>query len=399
MVGDECREISNRLPMRTFWPILADGDDGLWLGTLGEGLLHYRPQDSEPPRVRRLDVGFSESGVALAAWEAVDRWNATPPDELSYRVLLDGRPLPGRVKKGELQVRLEDLAPGQHEVALEVLDSLGNASANPRPCAFVVPPPPWRSGPVLLAAGATIAVLTWLLVVLLNRRRERAAAASRQRELSERLSVLTVRLLSSQEDERRRLSREMHDDLGQLLTAACVDIERAGKLDDPERRREALRGALGAARDTQRRVREISHMLRPTELDDHGLPQAVATVLHDFTTRSGIEVDSLLDVDGQAVSADVANNVFRILQEALTNILRHANASSVFVALRATDGRIELSVRDDGRGFDPPTVPASSGIGLLGMRERAELLGGKFSIRAQPEGGTEVSASIPLRTR
>jgi signal transduction histidine kinase len=279
------------------------------------------------------------------------------------------------------------------------IDSLGNTAEAPVRHPFTVPPPWWRSAPVLLAAGATTLVLLWLLIVIRNRRRERALATASQHELSERLSALTLRLLSSQEDERRNISREMHDDLGQLLTAACLDIERAARLEDIERRREALRSALRAARDTQRRVREISHMLRPTELDDHGLSQAVTTVLSDFTTRSGIDVESRVDLDGRPLPADVANHVFRILQEALTNILRHARAGTAFVTLQATARHVDLRVRDDGVGFDPLAVPPTRGFGLLGMRERAELLGGKFSIRSQPAGGTEVSVSIPIPHR
>jgi signal transduction histidine kinase len=217
--------------------------------------------------------------------------------------------------------------------------------------------------------------------------------------MNERLSSLTLRLLSSQEDERRNISREMHDDLGQLLTAACLDIERATRLSDAERRKEALGSALRAARDTQQRVREISHMLRPTELDDHGLPQAVATILLDFTSRSGIDVESNIQVEPRALPTDVANHVFRILQEALTNILRHARAATAFVTLQATQAGIELKVSDDGVGFDERTIPPTSRYGLLGMRERAELLGGKFSIRSKPEGGTEVSVSIPIPHR
>jgi signal transduction histidine kinase len=250
--------------------------------------------------------------------------------------------------------------------------------------------------PVLLAAGATIMRCCGRCgdPQPAPRARWRRGAARDERALSQ----LSLRLLSSQEDERRNISREMHDDLGQLLTAACLDIERATRLTDADRRKEALHSALRAARDTQQRVREISHMLRPTELDDHGLPQAVATILLDFTSRSGIDVESNVQVEARALPPDVANHVFRILQEALTN-MRHARAATAFVTLQATHAGIELKVSDDGVGFDEDTIPPTRRYGLLGMRERAELLGGKFSIRSKPEGGTEVSVSIPIPHR
>lgn len=395
--GSTCHEVSGLLPIRKFWPVLWDGKDGLWLGTLGGGLLHFKPSDGDPPQVKDLAVHFGESGEVVASWVAVDRWNATPPEDLSLDIYLDGKRV-GSGASGGLQRVYPGLAPGHHQLSLRAMDNLGNARGDPIVHDFDVPPPLWRSRPVLLASGGTMLALAWLLIVLRNRRRERAAASAAQHELNDRLSQLTLRLLTSQEDERRNLSRDMHDDLGQLLTAACLDIERAARLQDPERRAEALRTALRAARDTQRRVREISHMLRPTELDDHGLAQAVATVLSEFTLRSGIDVESRVDLDVEAVPADIANHVFRILQEALTNILRHAQAGTAFVTLRATDGRVDLSVRDDGAGFDPAAVPPTQRFGLLGMRERAELLGGKFSISSKPQGGTEVSVSIPVPT-
>jgi signal transduction histidine kinase len=395
---DTCHEVSGLAPMRKFWPVLSDGQGGLWLGTVGAGLQHFRPSDDDPPLVKGLTVSFGENGDVVATWSAVDFWNVTPPEDLSFDLELDGSRVSAGARDG-LKAVFHALSPGKHRLELAALDNLGNKRGEPLRHVFDVPQPAWRSRPVLLTSSVIVLVLAWLLVVLRTRRRERALAQAAQHELTERLSQLTLRLLSSQEDERRNLSREMHDDLGQLLTAACLDIERAARLSDPERRTEALRTALRAARDTQQRVREISHMLRPTELDDHGLPQAVATVLSDFTLRSGIDVESRVDLDVEAVPADVANHVFRILQEALTNILRHAKAGTAYVSLRATGGRVELSVRDDGEGFDPASVPPTRRFGLLGMRERAELLGGKFSISSKPEGGTEVSVSIPLPHR
>lgn len=414
-----CHEVSGLLPFGKFWPVLPDPDGGLWLGSTGVGLLHFNMEDDNPPQVRDVTIRFSELGDAIASWTAVDRWNSTPPEELSFRLRLDGKVMrPGA--SGVMQRTLDPqdtveallqpggpsqdpddhrLEPGEHTLHIAALDNLGNDLGDTFKYVFSVPPPAWRSWWVLLEASATVIVLVCLLVVLRNRRRERAAAAASQRALADRLSHLSLRLLSSQEDERRSISREMHDDLGQLLTAACLDIERASRLEDVDRRQEALRTALRAARDTQRRVREISHMLRPSELDDHGLPQAVATVLSDFTSRSGIDIDSRVDLEVDRVPADVANNVFRILQEALTNILRHARATTAYVTLRATEGSVELTVRDDGAGFAPESLTSAQHYGLLGMRERSELLGGKFSISSRPGGGTEVFVSIPIPHR
>ncbi len=399
--GEVCHEISGRLPVRNFWPILAD-DEGLWLGTLGSGLVRYQPDDDEPPRAWDTSIRFTESGLALATWEAADAWNTTVPEQLHFEVTLDGAPLASlaRVGPGSTRTRevvLGDLAPGPHELRVVVKDSLGNRAPAPLIKGFEVPPPLWRSPLMLASLAATLTALTWTLVVLLRRSRERRLAREAVAQLAARLKLLTRQLLSSQEDERRRLSREMHDDLGQLLTAIGLDLQRAGSTRDEGHRRQAIEQALSTTRSVIDRVREISAMLRPALLDDLGLEEAAANAIRDFTARTGTDVQAELDLRGARLPEEVAATLFRILQEALTNVARHARAETVYVTLGVQGERARLEVRDDGRGFDREAAGRRRSYGLLGMRERAELIDGEFELVTAPGQGTRVSVSIPVR--
>ncbi|MHC5211411.1 MAG: sensor histidine kinase [Planctomycetota bacterium] len=396
----DCHEISGSLPARNFWPVVSDGSTGLWLGTLGSGLVHYVPDDREAPHVREPHVSFSvENRHALLRCDASDRWNVSPPEQLRFRVWVDDEPVlwPGEWS-GELRTHLVDLGRlpwGRHEVAVEAVDGLGNRSER-RSKEFDVEPPTWLRPPVLLSMVAVALALGWIVAADRSRRRERRAAQRAQAELAERLGVLARKLLSSQEDERKSISRELHDDLGQLLTAVCLDLQHAERSGGDGERREALLRGLTTTRTALDRVRELSSLLRPPVLDDLGLEQAVRSLIEEFTTRSGVDVQVEIEL-GPAPPPDVlAGQVFRIIQEALTNVARHAGAETAYVTLRARPGRLDLAVSDDGRGFDVGTVPMGDWFGLLGMRERAELLGGTFHLESAAGSGTSIRVSIPL---
>jgi signal transduction histidine kinase len=159
----------------------------------------------------------------------------------------------------------------------------------------------------------------------------------------------------------------------------------------------ATERALTTVRGALDRVRAISSMLRPAVLDDLGLEQAVRTVLSEFTTRTGVDGQLEIEMESARIPDAVAGHIYRILQEALTNVARHASASTVFVNLRATGERIELSVKDDGAGFSTSDVPTSRRFGLLGMRERSELMGGSFRLESAPGTGATIHVSIPLK--
>jgi two-component system, NarL family, sensor histidine kinase UhpB len=200
------------------------------------------------------------------------------------------------------------------------------------------------------------------------------------------------RALLVQEGERRRIARELHDEVGQTLTGVMLQVEGlAGVIP------EALREQLDELRETARRgtedVRRIARQLRPEALEDLGLQSALAALASAFGEQARIRVDRRLE-EGLALSEEHELVVYRIAQEALTNVARHAGASAVQLRLQRSDGQVVLTVRDDGRGLAPGALASSHGI--RGMRERAMLIGARLTIAGPPDGGTEVRLSIPL---
>ena len=218
------------------------------------------------------------------------------------------------------------------------------------------------------------------------------------RASSEQLRNLAARLLSVREQERTRIAREIHDELGQALTAVKMDLSwLAGRLsprNGPLLGR--IRSTLQLADSTIQSVRRISTELRPSVLD-LGLAAALEWQVREFQARTGIRCKLRLPAQG-AVAPNVSTALFRIFQETLTNIARHAGATRAEVALQKQPDALVLRVRDNGRGFDPANSSSSKSLGLLGMRERAAILGGWVDIFSAPGKGTRVTAWIPLRS-
>ncbi|MBI5419562.1 MAG: PAS domain-containing protein [Deltaproteobacteria bacterium] len=208
---------------------------------------------------------------------------------------------------------------------------------------------------------------------------------------------LSDSIIASQEKERAAVSRELHDELGQVLTALHLDTvwlrERLKEADAlASERAHAMCGLIDKAIDE---VRGMATRLRPGVLDNLGLVDALEWYVGDFEKRSKVAcVYNHSDVP--RVDDRVATSAYRIAQEALTNVARHSLATRVDVSLRAEEGALTLSVEDDGRGFDPRELSESKGLGVAGMRERAELIGGKLSVRSRPGEGTKVCLRVPL---
>lgn len=226
-------------------------------------------------------------------------------------------------------------------------------------------------------------------------RRQRAEADLRG--TLERLHVLSARLIGVQEAERRRLARDLHDDIGQNLTMIKIVLQGltrwSGGNDD------GIREAGEIADRTLQRVRSLSVALRPPQLDDLGLVPALRAHLDSTCRHAGIRASLVADVCPPQLREETAIACFRIAQEALNNVVRHAGATAVVFELRFADGALRLSVRDDGRGFDVAAALANAArgqsLGLLSMQERAELAGGDLTVISQPTG-SEVRARLPL---
>jgi two-component system, NarL family, sensor histidine kinase UhpB len=198
--------------------------------------------------------------------------------------------------------------------------------------------------------------------------------------------------LMAQEDERRRIARELHDEVGQTLTGVMLQVEGlSASIPD------ALRPQLDELRETARHgtqeVRRIARRLRPEALAELGLQSALAALATAFSDQARLQVERRLET-GFALSPEQELVVYRVAQEALTNVARHARASVVELRLERCQERAVLTVRDDGRGLGPEALSSSNGI--RGMRERAMLIGAQLSVGAATGGGTEVQLRIPL---
>jgi PAS domain S-box-containing protein len=225
---------------------------------------------------------------------------------------------------------------------------------------------------------------------------ERRRAEHRLHELNQQLRQLSASLLDVRELERRRISRELHDELGQQLTGLKLDLSwLAGRIREGRavtiEKVDAMRRLLDA---TIVAVRRISSDLRPSMLDDLGFGDAVSWQANEFSQRSGIKVVLALDAVDLIHDDAIATALYRIVQESLTNVARHAQATRVDVSLRADDTAITLAIRDDGQGMD--TGARRAGLGLVGIRERAMALGGSLEIRSDVDQGTSVEIKIPL---
>uniref|UniRef100_UPI00356A9017 cache domain-containing protein n=2 Tax=Pseudomonas TaxID=286 RepID=UPI00356A9017 len=222
---------------------------------------------------------------------------------------------------------------------------------------------------------------------------------SEQRLADRKLKLLAQRIVSSQEDERSRVSRELHDGISQLLVSVKFRLELACHELESGRSQalETLRGGLSRLGGAIAEVRRISHDLRPSLLDSFGLPAAIGQLAVEFEQRSGLRVDYQQSLDMIRLPDAESVALFRIVQEALANIARHSRAGRVSIALLQEGSTLQLRVRDDGVGFDIARIEQtrSSGIGLRNMRERVEHLGGRFTLSSTP-GRTELMVSLPL---
>ncbi len=297
------------------------------------------------------------------------------------RLTVDGRPL--RVDELPLE-RLRRGEPALHGYEFQLVLPEGP------PRTILI-----NAGPLRDAAGNfTGVVLSGFDIT------ERKAAERRLAEYSARLGTLSRRMLTVQEEERRAVARELHDELGQVLTAVRLNLQTLRRRSRDPELGPVFEDGLALLETAIAEVRALSTRLRPTILDDLGLEAALRSHLERSRVRAELELDADIRLPQRRLDPAVETACFRIVQEAMTNVVRHAGARRLAVALRIVDGALVLSVRDDGNGFDLAAAArrAARGesAGLSGMEERAQLAGGRLEMNSAPGRGTEVRVLFPL---
>ncbi len=218
-------------------------------------------------------------------------------------------------------------------------------------------------------------------------------------DLAEQLRILSQRLVEVQEDERRAIARELHDEAGQSLTTLKLGLglleREAGQPAQVVARAREL-GAL--VDDVMEELHRLAARLRPATLDRVGLVPALQQFVDSFERASGLRAQfAALGFDGLRLAPELEITLYRVVQESLTNVARHAHATRVDVLLRRQNGRIAGVIEDNGIGFEPSEAFRGGRLGLFGMQERAEVLGGKLQVESEPGRGTAVYLELPVR--
>ncbi len=244
---------------------------------------------------------------------------------------------------------------------------------------------------VTAIASILLFVLSWYLAHSrsVRRRNERSIASS---EAS--LRKLSLQLMRAQEIERRSIARDLHDDLGQVVTAASLQLQRALLAGDVGAKNKLIEYAIEATEKMLTHLHQLVAKVRPSVLDDLGLEQAVVGLVKRFEHESGLDVSCAISLGNTKLNTETSDHLFRVIQEALTNVARHSGCSETRLTLACDAGYILLKIIDNGCGFD--ITSKNEHFGLLGIRERVELMGGDFSLKSSPGCGCEISVSIKV---
>jgi PAS domain S-box-containing protein len=232
---------------------------------------------------------------------------------------------------------------------------------------------------------------------------EQRRLQERLRESHDQLRRLSARSRARREEDRTRLARELHDQLGQALAGIKIDLHWIGQHASANGDFESIRAKANATMrlvdDTIWRVRRLSSQLRPPVLDKLGLVAAIEWEAKEFERRAGVRTRTQLSAEHVALDPGRATAIFRMVQEALTNVATHAKATRITLAVREANGVVTVTVSDNGRGIPRERIGSLDSLGMLGMRERAALLGGAVEVRGNRPHGTIVTLSIPLGDR
>jgi PAS domain S-box-containing protein len=217
-----------------------------------------------------------------------------------------------------------------------------------------------------------------------------------RKEVEEAAREVSGRLITAQEDERRRIARDLHDDLNQRLAMLSVETDLLGRMDNDPLAQAIVTNIASRVRDISSEVHKLSYQLHPAKLDQLGLVAAARSFCHELSKQFGVPVEFVHEDIPRDLNNTAALCLYRIVQEALQNVAKHSGATSARVELRRREGRITLAVSDNGRGFDMATMGHQAGLGLVGMRERVRLMHGQIAFRSAPKQGTRIEVTVPL---
>ena len=228
--------------------------------------------------------------------------------------------------------------------------------------------------------------------------KEKLEAEKEMQEMNEQLRNLAAHLQNVREEEQTRISREIHDELGQMLTAIKMDVTSADKKlkASPEIASATLLGVLKMVDTTVKTIRRIASELRPSILDDLGIIEALEWQCSEFEKRNQIKCSFTCSDPILTINREIAIGLYRIFQEALTNIARHSGAGRVIASLLVEPQQLVMTIADDGKGFDPEAVKAKKSLGLVGIKERALMMKGKLITETAPGKGTTIRITVPL---
>ncbi len=259
----------------------------------------------------------------------------------------------------------------------------------------------WLTSGAALVASLVVALVVTRYASGLER--QIRAQLVKDAENTRNLQRLSARLVNAQEDERRTIARELHDEVGQALTAVKVELSVAGrKVGLTASEGEAFLEARRLADLALQQVRDLSQLLHPAMLDDLGLPDTIAWYLGAFSARAGIRAEFAHEGMDERLAGEIETCLYRIVQEAVTNVARHADASWCRVSLQRLPAVVRVTIEDDGRGFDPGKEPAAGtrrGLGLLGIEERVSGFNGSMNIETSPGAGTRLTIELPALPR
>lgn len=241
----------------------------------------------------------------------------------------------------------------------------------------------------ILATGALVCLQGIIISLLLANLRKRRRAERAAREIS-------GRLITAQEDERRRIARDLHDDLNQRLAMLSVNADLLGRMNAESPSQELVAEIADRLKDISSEVHKLSHQLHPAKLDQLGLVSATRSLCNEVARQYGTTITFVHDDLPRDLHRDVALCFYRLVQEGLQNIIKHSEADEAHVALRHSGTELRLMVSDNGRGFDSESPAQKAGLGLTGMRERVRLVHGQIAFHSAPDQGTRIEASAPI---